>query len=64
MDVPIVASGGCGGPEHMLDVLREGHASAALAASIFHYEQHSIPDVKQYLTENGILMRPKLELGV
>ena len=48
----------------MLDVLRDGHASAALAASIFHYEQHSIPDVKQYLTENGILMRPKLQLGV
>ena len=64
VDVPLVASGGCGGPEHMLDVLRDGHASAALAASIFHYEQHSIPDVKQYLTENGILMRPKLELGV
>lgn len=64
VDVPIVASGGCGGPGHMYDVLTEGHASAALAASIFHYEQHSIPEVKQYLTERGVLMRPKLSLGV
>ena len=64
VDVPIVASGGCGGPEHMLDVLSEGHASAALAASIFHFEQHSIPEVKEYLTNRGVLMRPKLDLGV
>lgn len=64
VDVPIVASGGCGGPEHMLDVLKEGHASAALAASIFHYEQYSIPEVKDYLTARGVLMRPRLDLGV
>jgi cyclase len=64
IDVPIVASGGCGGPAHMLDVLQEGHASAALAASIFHYEQHSIPEVKEYLLTRGVLMRPKLDLGV
>jgi len=64
VDVPIVASGGCGGPDHMLDVLQDGHASAALAASIFHYEQHSIPEVKQYLLDRGVLMRPKLDLGV
>lgn len=64
VDVPIVASGGAGGPEDMLEVLRDGHASAALAASIFHYEQYSIPEVKQYLMDRGILMRPKLELGV
>jgi cyclase len=64
VDVPIVASGGCGGPEHMLDVLKDGHASAALAASIFHYEQYSIPEVKRYLSDRGILMRPKLDLGV
>jgi len=64
VDVPIVASGGCGGPAHMLDVLKDGHASAALAASIFHYEQYSIPEVKRYLSDRGILMRPKLDLGV
>lgn len=59
--VPIVASGGCGGPEHMCDVLREGEASAALAASIFHYRQYSIPEVKAYLTERGVLVRPKVD---
>ena len=64
VDVPIVASGGAGGPDHMLDVLKEGQASAALAASIFHYEQYSIPEVKQYLMDRGVLMRPKLDLGV
>jgi len=60
VDVPIVASGGCGGPQHMCDVLLEGHASAALAASIFHYKQYSIPEVKAYLSERGVLVRPKV----
>jgi cyclase len=64
VDVPIVASGGCGGPEHMFDVLTDGKASAALAASIFHYEQHTIPEVKTFLSARGVLMRPKLDLGV
>ncbi|MBR85300.1 MAG: imidazole glycerol phosphate synthase subunit HisF [Rhodospirillaceae bacterium] len=64
VDVPIVASGGAGGPEHVLEVLKEGQASAALAASIFHYQQYSIPEVKTYLADNGVLMRPKLDLGV
>lgn len=64
VDVPIVASGGCGGPGHMLDVLTDGKASAALAASIFHYEQHSIPEVKTFLSDRGVVMRPKLDLGV
>jgi cyclase len=64
VDVPIVASGGCGGPGHMLDVLTDGKASAALAASIFHYEQHSIPEVKTFLSDRGVVMRPKLNLGV
>ncbi|HAA75839.1 TPA: imidazole glycerol phosphate synthase subunit HisF [Candidatus Latescibacteria bacterium] len=64
VDVPIVASGGAGGPEHVLEVLKEGQASAALASSIFHYQQYSIPEVKTYLSDNGVLMRPKLDLGV
>ena len=64
VDVPIVASGGAGGPEHVLEVVKEGQASAALAASIFHYQQYSIPEVKTYLADNGVLMRPKLDLGV
>ncbi len=64
VNVPIVASGGCGGPEHMFDVLELGRASAALAASIFHYEQYSIPDVKDYLAERGVVVRPQLDLGL
>jgi cyclase len=64
VDVPIVASGGCGGPGHMLDVLTDGKASAALAASIFHYEQYTIPEVKTFLSDRGVVMRPKLDLGV
>ena len=61
VDVPIVASGGCGGPEHMYQVLAEGKASAALAASIFHYQQYSIPEVKRYLAQRNVLVRTKVE---
>ena len=64
VDVPIVASGGSGGPEHMYDVLSEGMASAALAASIFHYEQYSIAQVKDYLAERGILVRPQVNCDI
>ena len=63
VDVPIVASGGCGGPEHMHQVLQEGKASAALAASIFHYEQYSIAEVKRYLAERGVLVRGRVDLS-
>jgi imidazole glycerol-phosphate synthase subunit HisF len=55
--VPVVASGGAGGPEHMLDVLTTGHADAALAASIFHFGHYSIGQVKQYLAERGVAVR-------
>lgn len=57
VDVPIVASGGAGNIEHMYQVLTQGQASAALAASIFHYEEHSIPEVKRYLRERGVVVR-------
>ena len=60
--VPIVASGGAGGPEDMYHVLSEGRASAALAASIFHYQKYSIAEVKAYLAERGVPVRPKLAL--
>lgn len=62
VDVPIVASGGSGGPEDMYRVLEEGKASAALAASIFHYQNYSIPGVKRYLSERGVCVRPKVTL--
>lgn len=60
--VPIVASGGAGGPEDMFQVLSEGRASAALAASIFHYQKYSIAEVKAYLAARGVPVRPKLAL--
>ncbi len=56
--VPVVASGGCGGPEHMAEVLAETGAGAALAASIFHYGSHGIPRVKRFLLERGVPVRP------
>lgn len=55
--IPVVASGGAGSPQHMLEVFKEGHADAALAASIFHFRQHSIPEVKQFLHEHGVPVR-------
>ncbi|MGY8824698.1 MAG: imidazole glycerol phosphate synthase subunit HisF [Candidatus Latescibacterota bacterium] len=55
--VPIVASGGAGSMEHIHEVLTTGEASAALAASIFHFEQHSIPEVKEFLAERGVVVR-------
>lgn len=57
VSVPVVASGGCGGLEHIHEVLTEGHASAALGASIFHFKECSIPRVKAYLAERGVVVR-------
>jgi len=57
VDVPVVASGGCGGPEHMYDVLTKAGADAALAASIFHYGTYSIEATKRYLAERGVAVR-------
>ncbi|MFH1571922.1 MAG: imidazole glycerol phosphate synthase subunit HisF [Gemmatimonadota bacterium] len=57
VDVPIVASGGAGSIEHIYQVLTEGRASAALAASIFHFQVYSIPEVKNYLAERGVVVR-------
>ena len=64
VDVPIVASGGAGGPEDMYAVLSEGKASAALAASIFHYNQYSIAEVKTYLAKRGVPVRPKIKIDL
>ena len=57
VNVPVIASGGCGEPKHMLDVFRFGDADAALAASIFHYEKYPVPHVKHYLSKNGVTIR-------
>ena len=55
--VPVVASGGAGSPEHLYDALDEGKADAVLAASIFHFGQYTIAEVKQYLAQRGLPMR-------
>jgi imidazole glycerol-phosphate synthase subunit HisF len=55
--VPVVASGGAGKLEHMAEVLREGKADAVLAASIFHFEQYTVGDVKEYLGKEGLPVR-------
>jgi imidazole glycerol-phosphate synthase subunit HisF len=56
--VPVVASGGAGSLEHMYEVLSEGRADAALAASIFHFGDFTVADAKQYLTDRGVQVRP------
>ena len=55
--VPVVASGGAGRLEHFADVLGRGRASAALAASLFHFGTLSVPEVKRYLAEQGLPVR-------
>lgn len=55
--IPVIASGGCGTLEHMVEALSEGKASAVLAASIFHFREYSIQEVKDYLAKRGILVR-------
>lgn len=55
--IPVVASGGAGRPEHLLDVFREGKADAALIASMVHYGDYHLPDIKQYLADEGIPIR-------
>jgi len=55
--IPVVASGGAGRPEHLADVLTAGCADAALAASIFHFDQYPIPVVKDALAASGITVR-------
>jgi len=57
ISIPVIASGGCGEPDHMLQIFKESNVDAALAASIFHYETHAVDRVKQFLKENNIPVR-------
>ena len=57
VDIPVIASGGAGGPEHLHEVLTAGRADAALAASIFHFGTYSISETKRYLAERGVPVR-------
>ncbi len=56
--IPIIASGGVGNLDHLADGVRDGHASAVLAASIFHFGQHSIGEAKAHMAAAGIPVRP------
>ncbi len=57
VEVPVIASGGCGTPQHMVDAIVEGRADAVLAASIFHFGTFRIREVKEYMAERGLPMR-------
>ena len=57
LSIPIIASGGAGSKEHFRDVFLQGKADAALAASVFHFGEIKIPDLKSYLCGEGIIMR-------
>ena len=57
VSIPVIASGGAGNMEHFYDAFTLGNADAALAASIFHYRNITIPELKQYLKERGIRVR-------
>jgi cyclase len=57
VDIPVIASGGAGSFDHFVDVFTHGRADAALAASIFHYAESSVTDLKQHLRQHGIPVR-------
>lgn len=57
LSIPVIASGGAGRKEHFVDVFDHGCADAALAASIFHYNEIPIPELKDYLKQNNIIVR-------
>ena len=57
VNIPVIASGGAGTMEHFYDALTEGHADAALAASLFHYKELEINTLKKYLNERGVSVR-------
>jgi cyclase len=57
VEIPVVASGGAGNPGHLLEVLTDGRADAALAASIFHFGTYSIEQTKRYLARHGVTVR-------
>jgi cyclase len=57
LHIPVIASGGAGGPEHFAEVFLKGHADAALAASIFHFETYTLRSLKEYLRSQGVPVR-------
>ena len=57
LSIPVIASGGCGKPDDMVDIFQKSNVDAALAASIFHYETHGVSGVKKYLKDKKIPVR-------
>lgn len=57
VNVPVIASGGVGNLQHLVDGITEGKADAVLAASIFHFGEYSIPEAKRYMAEKGVCVR-------
>lgn len=57
LSIPVIASGGAGKKEHFLEAFTVGKADAALAASVFHFGEIEIPELKQYLREQGVNVR-------
>ncbi len=58
VNVPVIASGGAGVPEHFVEIFTDGKADAALAASVFHYNQYPVPVIKEFLRKQGVIVRP------
>jgi cyclase len=57
VSIPVIASGGVGNLDHLVEGVRDGHASAVLAASIFHFGEHSVREAKTYMAQAGLPMR-------
>lgn len=57
ISIPVIASGGVGGLQDLADGIKQGHADAVLAASIFHYGEHTVPEAKRFMADQGIPMR-------
>jgi cyclase len=58
VSIPVIASGGCGRLEHMAAAVKEGHARAVLAASVFHFGEFTVREAKEYLKSQGIAVNP------
>jgi cyclase len=57
VNIPVIASGGVGNLQHLVDGVKQGGADAVLAASIFHFGQHTIPEAKQFMADQGVVVR-------
>ena len=55
--IPVIASGGCGKPDDMVEIFEQSNVDAALAASIFHYDSHGVQSVKSFLKEKKVFVR-------